>query len=66
MRRARLEGRHIGRQPLVIDRAAVLSERAHGRSLSQIAQTFRVSRASVSRLLKQAQEGRYEPEAWAS
>jgi len=66
MRRARLEGRHIGRKPLVIDRAAVLSERAHGRSLSQIAATFRVSRASVSRILKQEREVVYEPEAWAS
>ena len=66
MRRARLEGRHIGRKPLVIDRSAVLRERAHGRSLSQIAASFRVSRASVSRILKQAKEAIYEPEEWAS
>ena len=59
MRRARLEGRHIGRKPLVIDRAAVISERAHGRSLSQIAETFRISRASVSRLLKEGKEAGY-------
>lgn len=66
MRRAKLEGRHIGRKPLVIDRAALFSERAHGRSLSQIAQTFRISRASVSRILKEAKPAVYEPEAWAS
>ena len=66
MRRAKLEGRHVGRKPLLIDRAAVLSERAQGRSLSQIAQTFRISRASVSRFLKEAKEGRYVPEEWAS
>ncbi len=66
MRRAKLEGRHIGRKPLVIDRAAVLGERAHGRSLTQIAQTFRISRASVSRLLKEAKEVVYEPQQWAS
>ena len=66
MRRARLEGRHIGRKPLVIDRVAVLRERAHGRSLTQIAQTFRISRASVSRLLKQSKEVLYEPEELAS
>ncbi len=66
MRRARLEGRHIGRKPLIIDRAAVLGERAHGRSLTQIAQTFRVSRASVSRILKEAKEVVYEPQQWAS
>ena len=66
MRRARLEGRHIGRKPLVIDRTAVLRERAHGRSLTQIAQTFRISRASVSRLLKQSKEVVYAPEELAS
>ncbi|HVO42491.1 MAG TPA: recombinase family protein [Aggregatilineales bacterium] len=67
MRRAKLEGRHIGRKPLVVDRAAVLRERAHGRSLKQIAQTFRISRASVSRGLKQSpKEVIYEPEEWAS
>ena len=60
MRRARLEGRHVGRRPLAVDRSAVLRERANGRSLSQIAQTFRVSRASVSRMLKAAQEDRHE------
>jgi DNA invertase Pin-like site-specific DNA recombinase len=56
MRRARLEGRHIGRKPLVIDREALLQERALGRSLTQIAHTFRISRATASRLLKQAKE----------
>jgi DNA invertase Pin-like site-specific DNA recombinase len=60
MRRAKLEGRHIGRKPLVVDHNAVLRERAHGRSLTQIAQTFRVSRASVSRILKEAKEVPYE------
>jgi len=56
MRRARLEGRHIGRRPLEIDRVAVLQERARGQSLSEIAITHRISRATVSRLLKQAKE----------
>jgi DNA invertase Pin-like site-specific DNA recombinase len=53
MRRARLEGRHVGRKPLEIDRAAVLQERALGRSLTQIATTFRISRATVSRIIKE-------------
>ncbi len=66
MRRARLEGRPIGRKPLVIDRAALLRERAHGRSLSQIARTFRISRASVSRLLRAAQAVPQEVTDWAS
>ena len=55
MRRARLEGRHIGRKPLDIDRAAVLRDRARGHSLGQIARSFRISRATVSRVVKQAE-----------
>lgn len=66
MRRAKLEGRRLGRPPLIIDRSAVLRERANGRSLSQLANTFRISRASVSRLLKTAQEVPHEATEWAS
>jgi DNA invertase Pin-like site-specific DNA recombinase len=66
MCRAKLEGRHIGRKPLDIDRDAVLRHRARGQSLSQIAQSFQISRASVSRLLKQAKEECYEPRQLAS
>ncbi len=66
MRRAKLEGRRLGRPPLNIDRSAVLRERAQGRSLSQIASTFHMSRASVSRLLKAAQELPQELTEWAS
>ncbi len=56
MRRARLEGRHIGRRPIEIDRVAVLRDRTRGDSLTDIAKTHRVSRATVSRLLKQAKD----------
>jgi len=56
MRRARLEGRHIGRKPLAVDRQAVLRDRARGLSLSQLARQHQISRSSVSRLLHQ-QEG---------
>lgn len=56
MRRARLEGRRIGRRPLEIDRAAVLRDRNRGDRLTDIAKTHRVSRATVSRLLKQAKD----------
>lgn len=38
MRRARLEGRHIGRRPLDIDRVAVLQDRTRGQSLTEIGQ----------------------------
>jgi DNA invertase Pin-like site-specific DNA recombinase len=56
MRRARLEGRHIGRRPLDIDRKAVMRERMNGRSLGQIAKAFNISRASVARIIKEEQE----------
>ena len=61
MRRAKLEGRQIGRKPLNVDRDAVLRHRARGQSLTQIAESFQISRASVSRLVKQAKEECYEP-----
>ena len=57
MRRAKLEGRHIGRIPLDLDRASIGRHREHGQSLSQIAKTFAVSRATVSRILRQHKEG---------
>ena len=54
MRRARLEGTHIGRRPLELDRDAILRDRARGLSLGQLAKTHRISRTSVARVLKQA------------
>ena len=51
MRRARLEGRHIGRPPLAFDRAAILRDRQRGHSLGQLAKTYAVSRATVYRVL---------------
>ncbi len=56
MRRARLEGRQIGRTPLDFDRAAVLRDRDHGMSLTEIAKAHRISRATVSRVIKEARE----------
>jgi DNA invertase Pin-like site-specific DNA recombinase len=61
MRRAKLEGRHIGRKPLDIDRFAVLRDRARGHSLGQIAKSHRVSRATVSRVIKAAGEPSMAP-----
>jgi DNA invertase Pin-like site-specific DNA recombinase len=52
MRRAKLEGRQIGRKPLDIDREQVVRDRFSGMSLSQVAQKHRISRASVCRLMK--------------
>jgi DNA invertase Pin-like site-specific DNA recombinase len=54
MRRARLEGRHIGRKPLELDHVAILRERQQGRSLGQIAKTHRISRTTVHRVLQTA------------
>lgn len=51
MRRARLEGRHIGRPQLDLDRGAIVRHRAHGQSLGQLAKTFRVSRTTIARVL---------------
>jgi DNA invertase Pin-like site-specific DNA recombinase len=56
MRRAKLEGRHIGRRPLEINRDAVLQDRDRGQSLNQIAATHHISRATVSRVLKQSKD----------
>jgi predicted transcriptional regulator len=53
MRRAKLEGRHIGRKPLVLDRAAILRDRQRGQSLGQMAKTNLVSRATIHRVLKE-------------
>jgi DNA invertase Pin-like site-specific DNA recombinase len=52
MRRARLEGRQIGRRPLNIDREQVVADRCSGMSLTQVAKKHRISRASVCRLAK--------------
>jgi DNA invertase Pin-like site-specific DNA recombinase len=52
MRRARLEGRHIGRRPLDFDRAAIVRDRQNGESLGQIARTHRASRATIHRIIQ--------------
>jgi len=51
MRRARLEGRHIGRPALDLDREAILRDRRHGDSLGTIARNHSISRTTVHRVL---------------
>jgi len=51
MRRARLEGTHIGRQPLTLDHEAIHRDRCQGQSLRQIAKGHRISTATVQRVL---------------
>jgi DNA invertase Pin-like site-specific DNA recombinase len=53
MRRARLEGRHIGRKPLELDRVAILRDRQQGQSLGQLAKNYRVSRTTIHRVLRE-------------
>jgi DNA invertase Pin-like site-specific DNA recombinase len=51
MRRAKFEGRHIGRKALVLDRAAILRDRQRGDTLGQLATTYLVSRTTIHRVL---------------
>ena len=51
MRRAKLEGRAIGRQPLELDRSSILRDRNQGQSLRQLAKSYRVSRATIHRVV---------------
>jgi hypothetical protein len=54
MRRAKLEGRRIGRAPLDINREQVVRDRRAGMSLSCVARKHKISSASVCRLMKEA------------
>jgi len=55
LRRAKLEGLQLGRKPNEIDRPALLRDRARGLSLAQLAKTYKISRTSVARALKQSE-----------
>lgn len=54
MRRARLEGQRLGRAPLDIDRDALVKDRLAGMSLTNVARKYRVSRASVVRIVRES------------
>jgi DNA invertase Pin-like site-specific DNA recombinase len=54
MRRARLEGRQIGRARLDVDREQVVLDRRSGMSLTQVARKYSISRASVCRMVKES------------
>ena len=53
MRRARLEGRHIGRPSLELDPTAILRDRERGQSLAQLARSYSVSRTTIHRVLRE-------------
>ena len=54
MRRAKLEGRQIGRARLDINRQQVIKDRRSGMSLTAVAKMHSISRASVCRLMKES------------
>jgi DNA invertase Pin-like site-specific DNA recombinase len=54
MRRAKLEGKVIGRARLDIDREQVVKDRRSGLSLTNVVKKHGISRASVCRLMKGA------------
>ena len=56
MRRAKIEGRRLGRAPLDVDRAAIVRDRLSGMSLTQVAKRYRVSRATVVRLVREVSQ----------
>ena len=63
MRRARLEGQHIGRNPLVLDNAAIQRDRCQGQSIREIAKGHRISTATVQRVLRKLPPQVQVPEA---
>jgi DNA invertase Pin-like site-specific DNA recombinase len=54
MRRAKLQGVRIGRARLDVDREQVVTDRRTGMSLTLVARKHSISRASVCRLMKEA------------
>jgi DNA invertase Pin-like site-specific DNA recombinase len=54
MARCRMEGRQIGRSRLDVDREQIIYDRRSGLSLTQVAKRHAISRASVCRLMKEA------------
>jgi DNA invertase Pin-like site-specific DNA recombinase len=56
MRRAKIEGRRLGRAPLDVDRAAIVRDRLSGMSLTDVAKKYGISRASVVRVVRDAKQ----------
>jgi DNA invertase Pin-like site-specific DNA recombinase len=54
MRRAKLEGRRIGRTPLDVDHASLVKDRLSGMSLTVVAKRHGLSRANVVRFAREA------------
>jgi len=56
MRRAKIEGRRLGRAPLSVNRDALVRDRLAGMSLTDVAKKYRISRASVVRVVRDAKK----------
>ena len=56
MRRRKLEGFKLGRQPLDVNHAALVRDRLAGMSLTDTAKKYGVSRASVVRFVRESQK----------
>jgi DNA invertase Pin-like site-specific DNA recombinase len=56
MRRAKIEGRRLGRAPLDVNRDALVRDRLAGMSLTDVAKKYRISRASVVRVVRVAKQ----------
>jgi DNA invertase Pin-like site-specific DNA recombinase len=56
IRRRKLEGFPVGRQPLVVDHASLVEDRLRGMSLTDVAKRYGVSRASVVRWVREARQ----------
>jgi DNA invertase Pin-like site-specific DNA recombinase len=65
MQRAKLEGRQIGRARLDINREQVVQNRRSGLSLTVVAKRHTISRASVCRLMREANNTRQAASAHA-
>lgn len=56
IRRRKLEGLPVGRQPLDVDRDAIAAARLRGMSLTDVAKRYGVSRASVVRWVRESRQ----------
>jgi DNA invertase Pin-like site-specific DNA recombinase len=54
IRRRKLEGLPVGRQPLDVDHDAIVADRLDGLSLTETAKRYGISRASVVRFVREA------------
>jgi DNA invertase Pin-like site-specific DNA recombinase len=69
MRRRRLDGLPVGRQPLDVDHNAIVADRLSGLSLTVVAKRYGISRASVVRFCREARQResaaftQFQPEA---